>query len=250
MWIVIMLAIIIFGILIVIQQKKANKNSKEKNKLINDKNKEYHKRYNISHNYNVINCNNINGEVINESLYMWENNNNLNFISSNYLEEEKRILRELLSIPIDNIIFYAMEGDYRIDNIVEGGGISLSGAIIGGVIAGNVGAVLGGRKKITTTQKTVDERQTYLYYKENGEMRYIVFNQYVYETLRKLYPYKDIKFLEKKKIAESSNTEPLNKMEENTIYKDIEELTKLKDKGILTENEFNEKKKILLEKIQ
>lgn len=246
MWIIMLLGLAIFIIIVrslVIQQNNADENSKERKKLINDKNQEYHKRYNISHNYNVINCNNINGRCINESIYMWENNNKLNFISSNYLEEEKRILRELLSIPIENIMFFAMEGDFRIDNIVEGGGVSLGGAIVGGVIAGGVGAVLGGRKKITTTQKTVDERKTYLYYKDNGETRYIVFNQYVYEILMKLYPLKDIKFIEKSKIAETNQLK-------NNVYKDIEELARLKDKGILTEEEFSEKKRILLEKIQ
>lgn len=37
---------------------------------------------------------------------------------------------------------------------------------------------------------------------------------------------------------------------QNNVYKDIEQLANLKDKGILTEEEFNEKKRVLLEKIQ
>lgn len=37
---------------------------------------------------------------------------------------------------------------------------------------------------------------------------------------------------------------------QNNVYKDIEELAKLKDKGILTEEEFADKKQILLDKIK
>lgn len=49
-------------------------------------------------------------------------------------------------------------------------------------------------------------------------------------------------------IGNGNPIEPHNNS--NNVYKDIEQLANLKDKGILTEEEFNEKKRVLLEKIQ
>lgn len=47
----------------------------------------------------------------------------------------------------------------------------------------------------------------------------------------------------------TNSNKSANSNEGNNVYKDIEELAKLKDKGILTEDEFNEKKRVLLAKI-
>lgn len=160
---------------------------------------------------------------------------------------------EKITISMDNIVFFAMEGDYRIDNIVEGGGVSIGGALVGGALAGGVGAVLGGRKKITTTQKEVDERKTYLYYTENNANKKIVFSNKDYETLVKILPEKDIEYIEKNQkiydIKNGANAENNVKENNNSIYEDIQKLAKLKDKGILTEGEFTEKKRLLLDKI-
>lgn len=48
-------------------------------------------------------------------------------------------------------------------------------------------------------------------------------------------------------LGNGSPIEPHNNS--NNVYKDIEQLANLKDKGILTEEEFDEKKRVLLEKI-
>lgn len=48
----------------------------------------------------------------------------------------------------------------------------------------------------------------------------------------------------------TSSNNSANSNESNNVYKDIKALAKLKDKGILTEDEFNEKKRVLLGKIQ
>ena len=66
---------------------------------------------------------------------------------------------QLKQLKIDSIVFYCIEGDYRVDKIIEGGGVSLPGAVIGGIIAGGVGEVLAGRKKIKTIEKELDERK-------------------------------------------------------------------------------------------
>lgn len=43
---------------------------------------------------------------------------------------------------------------------VSGGGTSVTGALVGGALFGGVGAILGGKKKITSTSKKIDERIT------------------------------------------------------------------------------------------
>lgn len=50
--------------------------------------------------------------------------------------------------------------------------------------------------------------------------------------------------IESKKIMESAS------LQTDDICKDIERLAELKDKNILTEEEFNQKKQLLLDKIQ
>lgn len=56
-------------------------------------------------------------------------------------------------------------------------------------------------------------------------------------------PEKEISYIENNKIVES------NKNKNDNIYKDIEKLAELRDKGILTEEEFNNKKQLLLNRI-
>lgn len=74
------------------------------------------------------------------------------------------------------------------------------------------------------------------------------------KNYRKLRTYRSTSNIERKnKIVESNNpqeSKESNKSQENNVYKDIEELAKLKDKGILTEEEFAEKKKMLLDRIK
>jgi len=188
------------------------------------------------------------GELISgKNSYLWRDTNSIiicNAITLINIKNDYKNIVEKTIIPIANIKFYTRDGEYRVDNIVEGGGVSITGAIVGGVIAGGVGTVLAGRKKTTTTQKEVDNRRTYLYYVEDNQDKRIVFTSKSYDILLELIPNKDFGFIEKNKILESSTPK-----ENNSIYNDIEQLANLKDKGILTQEEFNEKKIALLEKI-
>lgn len=64
--------------------------------------------------------------------------------------------------------------------------------------------------------------------------------------LLKLIPEKDMSYIENNKVIESDGIQNDNV----NAYKDIEKLAELRDKGILTEDEFNHKKQLLLDKIQ
>lgn len=103
-------------------------------------------------------------------------------------------------VPIDRIQYYTKEGDVQYTSHVSGGGgggSSLKGAVIGGVIAGDAGAVIGSRKKIDpikTEVRTHDTRQTVLrYYDDLGKLEVMTFPGFrVYDFLLGEMPDKDL----------------------------------------------------------
>ncbi len=106
----------------------------------------------------------------------------------------------LTEIPIDRIQYYTKEGDVQYTSHVSGGGgggSSLSGAIVGGLIAGDAGAIIGSRKKtapIKTEIQTHDTRQTVLrYYDDLGKLEVMTFRGFsVYDFLLSAIPDKDL----------------------------------------------------------
>lgn len=159
------------------------------------------------------------------------------------------------TIPLDKIEYYTTQGEvYRENKIYGGGGggSSLGGAVVGGIIAGSTGAIIGSRKKneeIKSELITHDTRETYINYFDKNDNRKSIFCKFKdYQTLLDLMPQKDysvVSALKTNSLVQSF------KMEENTkiITEQIRELANLKDAGILTEEEFAEKKKMLLGKI-
>ncbi|NFD87604.1 SHOCT domain-containing protein [Clostridium botulinum] len=214
---------------------------KEKNEEI--KNQKYISENEIPHDAMEVNCVNPFNDVI---LKIWINNNNLCFAGINYMDNIKRF-----EIPKKNINSFFRQGDvYNEVKIsegnMEGGGSSISGAIIGGVIAGGAGAIIGSRKKIKSKEINsenirIDKRQTILEYMENEEYKYLFFNSYAYDILIKLIPEKEFQLVKQR----GENTNNFNHTN-NDVYKNIRELSKLKDEGILSNEEFLEKKKELL----
>ena len=181
---------------------------------------------------------NCNEDIKNTKLLVWINNNNICFAGKDY---KYNISRQ--NISIDNVISFIRQGDVYTETNVSGGGSSIGGAVVGGVIAGGTGAVIGSRKKIKTENKRIDERKTILEYKDKytDKKCYMFFDSTAYEVLLKLIPQKEINFSNKENIIKSDN-----KINEEIAFNNIRELAKLKDEGILTEEEFQAKKKQLL----
>ena len=106
----------------------------------------------------------------------------------------------ITEIPIDKIQYYTKEGDVQYTSHVSGGGgggSSLKGAVIGGVIAGDAGAIIGSRKKVNpiiTETRTHDSRQTVLrYYDDFGKLEVMTFKGFnVYDFLLGAIPDKDL----------------------------------------------------------
>lgn len=253
----VVLIVVVGGLIFMAKREEAYKKKEEASKKLQEQAKMNGESNDIPMYAKPVICNELNGQYYNDHIpfvsnrgrifEMWVENDCINLCKPHdeYKYKYPKIGGEKIVIPMESIKFFTREGEHRVDNIVEGGGVSLGGAIVGGVIAGGAGAIIGGRKKITTTAKEIDERRTYLYYSKNNKDIRIVFTSKAYDILLNLIPNKDFGFIEKNKIVESNKPK-----EKNSVYDDIEQLAKLKDKGILTDIEFDEKKKVLLEKIQ
>lgn len=159
----------------------------------------------------------------------------------------------VFKIPIERIKYYELQGEIVNENrITGGGGSNIGWAVVGGVIAGGAGAIIGSRNKIDSIKSeliTHDNRATYLFFndKENKKLQ-IIFNFNAYKTLNELIPdkaYEIINMIKTNEILEKANTGDAS----SKIANQIRELAKLKEEGILTDEEFNDKKKSLLEKM-
>lgn len=180
--------------------------------------------------------------------FVWLKDNSLFFFPAESQTDGRNYI--LYSIALKDIEYYTTRGEVTKHTQISGGGgttggTSIKGAIIGGVIAGPAGAIIGSRKKakiepIQSKIITQDDRETFLNFFADGTKHSMFFSYGSYNSLYKLIPQK----------AFGNHTQTLPKTDnQSTILDQIKELAELKDRGILTEEEFSEKKKILLDKI-
>ena len=168
-------------------------------------------------------------------------------------------------IKYDDIFFYAREGDFYIKTDVRGsgGGSDYGRAFVGGILFGGAGAIVASRQdvQINTTTTEVDKRDTRLFYKYNNKIIDAHFSSDTYEIFRNLLPDKDAKVIERlsKSIPEKADkiASTVDRTEEkgsilgieDDVYTKLDKLNALKEKGIITEEEYGEKKRKLLDQI-
>lgn len=103
-------------------------------------------------------------------------------------EEDKAIqLIKVIMIPINEIIYYRVEGSVFYEQKISGGssGNNYGGAVVGGLLFGTAGAIIGSRpkdEKITSETITHDDRVLTLAIKRNERKYYISF-EYSFETV-------------------------------------------------------------------
>lgn len=190
--------------------------------------------------------------------YVWIENNELCFFPSSppNTDTPSNISKIILyKIPINKIEYYATRGEIVHENKITGGGgggSSVSGAIVGGVIAGGAGAVIGSRKKTDPIKSELiihDNRETFLNFFDDNNVKHSMFFDFKdYYTFNELIPEKAFEIVNTIKTNNILN-KVINESKPVNISDQIRELAKLKDEGLLTEEEFTEKKKELLEKI-
>lgn len=151
-----------------------------------------------------------------------------------------------LAIPVKQIHFYKSDGDIYTETNVSGGGgggSSISGAIIGGIIGGDAGAIIGSREKIDPiTSSTIvhDSRAICLYYNQpSDDMRIIKFSPDSYSSLLAIIPEKDHSYVIRNESVSQKNVK-------NDITDKLLKLKELKDLNLITEEEFLQKKQEIL----
>ena len=185
------------------------------------------------------------GEWINPALY-WISQNQLCFVGRN----------KSFKVNLDRIEMYTLNGSVQYVSKVNNTGkkVSLSGAVVGGVVAGPAGMIIGAtkdRNNITTDMEEKDDRKIYIYYKDsNDEIKMFnveksFFGEYFNfdEFIKKELPTKSDVYLitHQEKNNNSNNTENL----ENSLIR----LKKLYEDGLINEDDYEIKKKELLKKL-
>ena len=161
----------------------------------------------------------------------------------------------MLSFPLDRIKHFKMIGSIGYSSNVHGGGgsgggVNMGGAIVGGVLFGGAGAIIGSQmgteihiNEIETEVTQHDDRSVEFFYEdENEKTNSIIFDSSAYDCLMKLIPEKAfdsvVTNIHKKEEAPIA-TQP-------TSLSQMKELKELLDLGIITQEEFDAKKKQLL----
>ena len=191
--------------------------------------------------------------------YIWADNNNL-FLRLDYnievdIHEDDIIEYFYIKIlQISNIIFFTTQGGITNENHISGGGgggSSMVGAITGGLVAGPTGAIIGSRKsinEITSELITHDTRQTIIqYFNEEHEKNTLLLSFQDYQTLLEIIPEKDFKIVSI--INENNTIQNILNNDHSKEINQIKQLALLKDEGIISEDEFINKKTELLKRI-
>lgn len=183
--------------------------------------------------YLEISCGNFG---LNGKMWVWKKDDKICLLNTDKFQG--------IDILIDKIKYFRLIGQKYVTTEITGGGgggSSLKGAVIGGLIAGDVGAVVGSRKAVDEVKgtSTVHDEQIVLLYSTDLK-QVITFNSNAYGILTKLIPEKEYEV-----VVQSGKEEPQVKETKNAADA-VREYKKLLDEGIISVEEFDRKKKELL----
>lgn len=187
--------------------------------------------------------------------YVWIEKDNLCFFPANPPPNDspsyvKQVIQH--KIPLNKIVYYTTEGEIVHETKISGGGgggSSLGGAVAGGIIAGGAGAIIGSRKETDPVKSqlvTHDKRETVLLYLDHTNIeRKMLFGPEAYGILDKLIPEKSYRIVD----AIRTNKIMQDQLNPQNIASKIRELARLNELGILTDEEYLDKKTALLDKM-
>lgn len=188
---------------------------------------------------------------------------------TDHLRKMVEIIKEPIRITSGRVIkskdiaYYKVEGTTQYISDVKGGGANIAGAVYGGILAGGAGAVVGSQvgTEIKTDIVRKDDRRLFFYYTKDGVLKneeIITDNiDYVLSLLREWMPDKEYSYVvannNKPPVSESIAL-PYNdtqRIAEQTTtvkrsYSELKELKELLDLGIITQEEFDQKKREIL----
>ncbi len=171
------------------------------------------------------------------------------FLSAHGAHELKEI-----RIPTSNIEYFEARGDVFMENKISGGGgggANIGGALLGAVIAGGAGAIIGGKQKVNAVTSEVikhDNREVCLKYLDQEDVkREVIFGFDANDVLNELIPEKEHSIVNAIKTSQILAAQsPGSIRAEKSVADQIREFSKLKDEGIITQEEFDAKKRQLL----
>lgn len=157
---------------------------------------------------------------------------------------------KLKSIPIDSILYFEEVGELRKYTTISGGGSSLKGALLGYAIADDVGAIIGSREPITTNVVSEDDRKVELIYRdENNEVTNLEFMHDAYDVFKKLIPLKELRKIASLNTVQGTKETVINGKKSKHIKEKLKQLNELKTDGLITEEEYTEQRKKILESL-
>lgn len=134
--------------------------------------------------------------------YIWFSNKDIVFCPDALnCGTEMDVENRIIFIKYDNIKYFTKDGTVSFTNeiINNGKNISVSGAVIGGLIAGETGAIIGSRKdmnKIENETVKHDEIYTYIYFEKDNEVKLVeIKGSESYRRILNLIPEKEYYYL-------------------------------------------------------
>lgn len=250
MGLLVILFIVLLGIAWVIESKPSKEESNNKIDTV----KIYMNKHNVPLNVklikyksgikefdlNISRCTDSRKEL--QEYYFWYENERITVLSKHNITGEMYVQNKKV-LDVKKINYFTIQGDRYVTTDVQGGGSSLGKAVIGGAIAGGAGAVIASRQKIKSTTNVVDERNTMISYNDNGVNINIVLSSQAYECLLNWIPNKEQQFIERSEIKSTNS----NSIEKHESLSSIQELVKLKEMGMLDDEEFKLMKKKILD---
>ncbi len=158
-------------------------------------------------------------------------------------------------IPLEDILYFRVIGQKQYVSIVQSGDVNLQGAVAGAIVGGTAGAIIGSQvgTNTYTNVEQVDDRVFFIAYKVEDKTEHLTiksdspnFEQMV-KIIRQLMPQKEYEFA----IANQQQNGKIEQktVEQKTKTSDADEIKKFKallDDGVITQEEFDAKKKQLL----
>lgn len=134
--------------------------------------------------------------------YIWFSNKDIVFCPDALnCGTEMNVANSIILIKYDNIKYFTKDGtiSYTNEIIDNGKNISVSGAVIGGLIAGEAGVIIGSRKDMNKIENVIvkhDEIYTYIYFERDNEIKLVeIKGNEFYQRILHLMPEKEYYYL-------------------------------------------------------
>lgn len=252
---VVFILIIIYLIKFLPDDEDCNSLSKSE---LDTQNKNYYlsiiKSYLSSNNLNIDNnCSNLpipikcNGSKSYEDFYYCQDDDTIIFFKNynpgiNY-QTATDYLKDIAFYISKNMIQYFMkDGSVSYTNKVinSGKNISLSGALIGGAIAGDAGSIIGAQKDANKLENITikhDETHTYVYYKDNDIVKVLdAQGNDFYTFILQLFPDKEYRYIT------NNLDDNIQKNDDEDIKQRLNKIENLYNEGFITKEEYSEKR--------